>query len=668
MPIAIKTWLSSIEPQAVIEIYKELNEQLPAKNGYVTETNDTIANVTGSSSNAILLGNTQQSKAALFYVAPYICKNKMALEHCLTALSRAQAHVDKHKSTASDAGTSKRTVQYMLTRVLNSMYCHRELSDTQVALALLNRLGSEACSDTFRYYGAGYFTNFVNRELQLPKAAQTHGTNERGNDDSNGNHLHMPVDDPDAIPIPRTAELGPAPFYKKPIYQSKTGDIEVNNDDVESDSESNNGDLSDQDYDSDSSEESNDATIEKTKYEYVPVHYQTHYRHCGPELSIMTPNEYFSLVDIRPLPKSYKGENELPVCEYQSTGGNGKPKLKAGRKLSRVFRFAPEHPLYTSHYQYLRSKQPTLIYNGYAPPFPGSPPQKPENNVTEWEKHYKVWKKKADVFAKYYLCSFRPLKNAMRDGFVSDPTDFNWEALVKFVQDYENSPYLVHKLRLDAMFNHMYGFRSKYKHQKTVNAFRMRNRIVWTDAQLAENKELFAGFKSSRRLAMDEDGFDCSEYDGVNFHIFQPHEVRKLKNELRYCIYQDQALQTAFGTFQPEIPTEGNSETSEFSNQEILQQQYKKVLRAQTEGIRNGRTDKTNNKHGNSSTKTKSKQKRSSRKPKDTETLDDYLKKQKLSDDQRYVIDKLRTLLRTAWSCNWKGKNNPQCSKASSYG
>ena len=68
VPVSIKQWLQSIKPESVIEIYHELNNQLPERNGLVTEVNDTIANLTGSSNNPLLLGNTHQAKAALFYV------------------------------------------------------------------------------------------------------------------------------------------------------------------------------------------------------------------------------------------------------------------------------------------------------------------------------------------------------------------------------------------------------------------------------------------------------------------------------------------------------------------------------------------------------------------------------------------------------------------------
>ena len=165
VPAAMNRWLRNLEPSFVIGLYHDFNEQIVDGNGFVTETNPLIANATGSSTNAILLGNSQQSRASLFCITSCITKNKMSLEHCLSALCRAQAHIEKFPSKAEDSGTKKRTIQHLMERVLNTLFCHRELSDTQVALALLNGLGAEATSDSFGYYGAGYMANFIDAEL-----------------------------------------------------------------------------------------------------------------------------------------------------------------------------------------------------------------------------------------------------------------------------------------------------------------------------------------------------------------------------------------------------------------------------------------------------------------------------------------------------------------------
>jgi len=147
---SIKNWLESMPPSNVLSIYEDLNDQLPTKNGFITETNPTISTVLGCSSNAILLGNLRQSKGALYYIAPYICKQKTDLTTCLMALSNAQTHIAQYPSRADDSGTNSRTVTHLFTRVLNSMWSQQQVSDTQVALALLNELDTEAASDSFK--------------------------------------------------------------------------------------------------------------------------------------------------------------------------------------------------------------------------------------------------------------------------------------------------------------------------------------------------------------------------------------------------------------------------------------------------------------------------------------------------------------------------------------
>jgi hypothetical protein len=68
--LSIRQWHGQINAPEVVALYRDLKIQLPRRNGLVVETNVTLANVTGGSTNAVVLGNSQQSKVALFYVAP----------------------------------------------------------------------------------------------------------------------------------------------------------------------------------------------------------------------------------------------------------------------------------------------------------------------------------------------------------------------------------------------------------------------------------------------------------------------------------------------------------------------------------------------------------------------------------------------------------------------
>ena len=144
----ISDWLKGLESNKVVSFYEEFRHELTNRNGWVVPTNSTIHNCTGSSCNALLLGSTQQSTASLFYIMPYLCKNKVALQACLVALEKAQEHVKKFPSVAEDSGSNKRTVQHMFTRVVNELSQSIQISNTQVALSLLN-MGTEITTDTF---------------------------------------------------------------------------------------------------------------------------------------------------------------------------------------------------------------------------------------------------------------------------------------------------------------------------------------------------------------------------------------------------------------------------------------------------------------------------------------------------------------------------------------
>ena len=114
-------WLLSLKSNSIIHIYEDIRKKDHECNGYVVSTNGVIHNATRSSTNAILLGNHQQSCNSLFYVVPYICKNKVSIESVLVSLERAQLHVEEHPSVAGDTGTDKRTIQYMFAHVINDL-------------------------------------------------------------------------------------------------------------------------------------------------------------------------------------------------------------------------------------------------------------------------------------------------------------------------------------------------------------------------------------------------------------------------------------------------------------------------------------------------------------------------------------------------------------------
>jgi hypothetical protein len=74
----IKIWLETLPVGVLFNTYTKMNEHLDIANCFLTQTNDVLAACTGSSTNAIFLGSSQQSRAALYYVTKYVTKTKVA--------------------------------------------------------------------------------------------------------------------------------------------------------------------------------------------------------------------------------------------------------------------------------------------------------------------------------------------------------------------------------------------------------------------------------------------------------------------------------------------------------------------------------------------------------------------------------------------------------------
>lgn len=307
---SIEAWLETQNSSVCVEIYQEMRSKIPTRNGMVVATNAFVCNATGSSSNAILLGNTLQSTCALFYVVPYVCKDRVALDACLVALEAAQRHVAAYPSGADDTGSATRCVQHMFTRVLNNLARSVHVSDTQVALSLLN-MGSEISSDCYRYFGATNSVNHFLHKVQLRNDTRASVFSKDGAPVSAAlisdsldpiNDSSVNGEDPCAVSHSKkpTGDYGTAAIYKVKIPGEDTP-------------------LS------------------------VPVHYAKHWWYRGCELRDLTNMEYYAIIDIKLMPTDNTEKKGDDTC---------------GRKKSRMFRFHPNHPLYASHAQYLRSKHP----------------------------------------------------------------------------------------------------------------------------------------------------------------------------------------------------------------------------------------------------------------------------------------------------------------------
>ena len=88
-----------------------MSRQLESRNGHVVEFIKTISILTCCSNAVVLLGNSIQSKTALFYLSPYVAKNNVAIDQTLSILVLAEKEIDIRKSVAVDSGTNVRNVK-----------------------------------------------------------------------------------------------------------------------------------------------------------------------------------------------------------------------------------------------------------------------------------------------------------------------------------------------------------------------------------------------------------------------------------------------------------------------------------------------------------------------------------------------------------------------------
>ena len=151
----------------------------------------------------------------------------------------------------------------------------------------------------------------------------------------------------------------------------------------------------------------------------------THYAYRGDQLNHFSLYEYASIVLIVKKPKkknSLTNEEEITEHLTEETCVDEAP-AKRGRICNQTFDFHPNHPLFLSHHQQLRSKTKVPIL---ANPCPRIPPSKPTYRTEEWERA-------ARLFSHYILTLHRPW--SQEDGTL--PGSLSWLELCRFMKKVE---------------------------------------------------------------------------------------------------------------------------------------------------------------------------------------------------------------------------------------
>ena len=206
-----------------------------------------------------------------------------------------------------------------------------------------------------------------------------------------------------------------------------------------------------------------------------------------------------------------------------------------------------------SHVQVLRAKQPTLIFNAHEPRYPGPPPLESDYGVTrlaksEFKKDLEVWQSRAQAFARFYSICFLPL-----DGFYGAPLglsspDFaaflSWDNFCRRIQKMEESERLIDHLRLEAMFAHVYGFRSNSRKDILMSNFRHRKTTIWNASEKREAASVFALHSQSKFRNSNSSEALSSLSTTVPV---KPSQIKKARSDAQFVRSQNATMTDIFG-------------------------------------------------------------------------------------------------------------------------
>jgi hypothetical protein len=440
--LAFWKWLQFDASDAQVrELWDELRTQVPVANGYVPTFNPIISFCTGSHNNAALLGSLGQAKGAMFYLVPYQGKTKFDFQQSLTILNNALHHVDKHESCAADHGTVQRSAKQFLTRALNRMHLQMEMSDYQVAAALLE-LPSMITTDRFCYGNPGALAA-LETKLKIEEEE---------------------VDRRDMVfeQIAREQERQNVAFTA-PLYA--VADVDDWLDDSDDEEEENDEILS-------SSIQAEDVLQD---YGYIK---KLKLRGGRSKTEPEDPNDPDRDIVVPEVALcKYRGQKLQKLNYYEYLGcikfeNEPIPKKRRGGTALQ-FQLDPQFEGFPDCRHVIRTKQHTPLLTGKRPRHPGTEP--PQNNIVARNS----WIQKADRYARYYLTLFCP-------GDMTASTEFTWDGLNKFITALESDDRIISKFRLIMMHQHIEGLRVSEVCKKMVQEFIARCRTMWTGKEQSE--------------------------------------------------------------------------------------------------------------------------------------------------------------------------------------
>ena len=429
--IQLQPEIESLEPAEKLKMIHILAQ----RNGSIVEFNDALTSSLGCNTAAYVLGGTEQSKAALFYLVKYLTKDSVALTNSLSIIHDARKHVEKYPSTAKDTGTTIRKGQSFLQRIINSLSGQTEVSATQAAASLLG-MSSSMCSTAFIFV-------YINSAIAYARAKELDDSGQNPNHAWEGkDDMHEQLDsddDDDENKDDDNEDILPHISATDDISTLVTGRDEYTG-----------------------ATAFGCATIFRCNGVPVPVPQYQSYSLRGIELQHLSLYEYPALISIV--------EKQPIKPETDQLFDTDDKNFKPGRHTNRTYNFDERHPLYHTHVQKIRSKQLCpILAGGPVPKYPGQRPNKPTAS----------WRNQALQYSRYMLVLMRPWNTQ-----TAMPGPLSWESFCQFCirlsGEPDDIPTFLGNCITTAIFNITHNLRVNSQHKRLLTKYRTRAATQWT--------------------------------------------------------------------------------------------------------------------------------------------------------------------------------------------
>ena len=555
-------------------MFKSLQQQLPISNGYVATFCPALSFCTGSHNNASLLGSSDQSKAAFFYLIPYAAKPKFPLQHSLTVINECIPHIIRHASTASDSGTIERTVKHLMQRALNQLSLLSELSDYEMIAALIKLPSVIECDKTILADPLAMATLPTRLDLydDLPNtleklsealqkqrnATRTIGRSvmvipEENLDDVKFNEMALEtaakknlftILPSKALQLFLEFLCGNPPFLK--LYQERGVIFFL------ADPRFYLTTLKNTFYVRTTLERAFEKNIYNNPIPYEDHSIQTNLGFIKKyTINISTDDDDVDNPNNPPrsvlLPITVPWYFRSPLLEdisyYESLAcfdfHNEKPGEREDKpynlKALQEYKLDPRSNLFADSFHVIKKKQCTPLAIGKVPNHPGTEEKShlPNGNINP---KYAKWKIQADKFASYYLAYFRPF--SCRTTYSCD-----WNALVEWIQFLQgDTSNIISQFRLMIMDRHMYGIKSNETCKQMARDYRSRTRDLWSDKEKSE-------IMQDKLTAIHNIELNAHNSNELNALQKDPISHRRLQNMVKQDAFdqqQQQCMETLF--------------------------------------------------------------------------------------------------------------------------